>query len=215
MEDALGLESTTTVLRTDAYWRFTDNLKHRLEFTWFALRRNGNNTLARNIEIDGVTLPIGTQVESKFDFDIYKLGYSYSFFQDNRMDIAAGLGLFIAPINFELNATGLVTNYTAESLTAPLPVFTIRGDFAITPKLFLKNQIELFYLEYENYKGGIYDYKINLEYNWFKHVGVGVGLETFNLGLEAEGSDYPGVDFVGQIGFRYTGAMLYAKFYFQ
>lgn len=215
VEDALGLESTTTVLRTDAFWRYADNLKHRLEFTWFALRRDGQNTIGRNIPVGGGSvIPIGTTVESTFDFDLYKLGYSYSFFQDNRMDIAAGFGLFIAPINFEINASGFVTNYAAESITAPLPVLTLRGDFAITPKLFLKNQVEAFYLEYANYRGAIYDYRLNLEYNWFKHVGVGLGVETFNLNLEAEGSDYPGVDFVGEIGFRYTGAMLYMKFYF-
>jgi hypothetical protein len=214
LEEVLGLQTTTTVFRTDAMWRFTENLKHRADFTWFALKRTGSSTLTRDITIDGVTLPSGSQVVSRFDLDIFKLGYNYSIFQDNRMDIAAGIGLFIAPISFDLNASGLSTHATSESITAPLPVFTLRGDFAITPKLFLKNNIELFYLEYGDFKGKVFDYKLNLEYNWFEHFGVGAGVETFTFGLESQGNDYPGIDFIGQIGFSYAGLLLYGKLYF-
>lgn len=36
-EEALGLDATNTVFRADALWRFTDNKRHRLDFTWFSL----------------------------------------------------------------------------------------------------------------------------------------------------------------------------------
>lgn len=36
-EEALGLDATNTVFRVDALWRFTDNKRHRLDFTWFSL----------------------------------------------------------------------------------------------------------------------------------------------------------------------------------
>jgi hypothetical protein len=214
VEEALGLETTTTVFRTDGFWRFTDNLRHRLDFTWFALRRSGDATLARDITIDGVTIPLGSKVDSSLDLDIYKLGYSYSFFQDDRMDLAVGAGLFITPISFEFSATGAISNYTSESVTAPLPVLGLRADFAITPKWMLKNGLDLFYLELGDFKGSVVDFKSNLEYNWFENFGVGVGVESFNLNVEAEGSDYPEVDFVGAFGFKYIGAMIYAKLYF-
>ena len=42
VEDLLGLDSTNSVFRTDALWRFSKNRRHRLDFTWFAFRRDGS-----------------------------------------------------------------------------------------------------------------------------------------------------------------------------
>ena len=214
VEETLALETTTTVFRTDGMWRFSDNLRHRIDASWFALRRNGSTTIGRDITIEGTVIPTGSNVTTRFDLDIFKLGYSYSFFQDNRMDLAVGAGLFITPIGFELNATGAVNKYTAESVTAPLPVVGLRADFAITPKWMLKNSLDLFYLEIGDFKGSIVDLKTAIEYNWFKNFGLGMGIESFNLEVEAQGSDYPNVDLVGAFGFKYLGLMLYGKLYF-
>jgi hypothetical protein len=214
VEEALGLDVTTTVFRVDGIWRFTENRRHRADLSWFALRREGAKTLGQDIVIDGVTYPTGTQVNSAFDIDIYKASYSYSFFQDDRMDIGAGLGLYIMPISFEFNASGFLNAYTAESVTAPLPVFGLRADFAITPKWLIKSYFDFFYLEYEQFKGAVFDTKIAVEYKAFKNVGFGLGLENFNLTIEAEGEDYPAIDLMGEINYNYMGALLYATFYF-
>ena len=63
-----------------------------------------------------------------------------------------------------------------------------------------------FYLEYGQYKGSLVDVKASIEWSPIDHFAIGVGLESFNLGLEAEGDgDFPGIDFHGEIGFEYVG----------
>ncbi|MFH1983804.1 MAG: hypothetical protein ABIL58_18340 [Pseudomonadota bacterium] len=213
-EEVFGLDSTTTVFRTDGMWRFTDNLRHRLDATWFSIHRNGAAKLGRDITIGSTVLPTGSDVTTSLNLDIYKLAYSYSFFQDDRMDLALGAGVFICPISFELNATGAINNHTSEGVTAPLPVVGLRADFAITPKWMLKNNLDVFYMELGNFKGSLVDFKSAVEYNWFKHFGVGLGIESFNLHVEAEGNDYPSVNLLGAFTFKYMGAMLYGKLYF-
>jgi len=133
---------------------------------------------------------------------------------DDRIDIGASVGLYIMPISFQLSASGLLTNQVSESVTAPLPVFGLRSDFALTPKWFLKLYADVFYLEYQQFKGAIYNTSIGLEYKAFKRVGFGLATDIFNLSVEAEGEDYPQVDLVGKIEYRYVGAMLYARVYF-
>jgi hypothetical protein len=214
VEEALGLDTTTTVFRANGLWRFTDNRRHRAELSWFAVRRTGDTKLGRDITIDGVTYPTGSQVNTAFDVDVYKASYSYSFFQDDRMDVGAGIGLYIMPINFEFTASGALNGYASESVTAPLPVLTLRADFALTPKWFIKSSMDLFYLEYGQFKGSVFDTKLAVEWKAFKHVGFGLGVENFNLDVEAEGKDYPTLDLVGQIEYKYFGAQLYAAFYF-
>jgi hypothetical protein len=44
---------------------------------------------------------------------------------------------------------------SAASFTAPLPVIGLRADIAITPQWFLRIGSELFYLEYDNFKGSL------------------------------------------------------------
>jgi len=214
VEEALGLDTTQTVLRAGGIWRFSDNRLHRAELSWFALRRDGSTQLTQDITIDGVTYPTGTQASTSFDLDIYKATYSYSFLQDDRMDIGAGIGLYIMPIRFEFTASGVVNGQVSEAITAPLPVFGLRADFALTPKWLLKSNIDLFYLEYEQFKGMVYDTSVAVEYKAFKRVGFGLAVENFNLAVEAEGEDYPEINFMGKIEYRYLGAMLYCRIYF-
>jgi len=214
VEEALGLDTTTTVLRLGGVWRFSDNRRHRADLSWFALRRDGNTQLGQDIVIDGVTYPTGTTVNTSFDIDVYKAAYSYSFFMDDRMDIGASAGLYVMPLQFELASSGLLTSQASESVTAPLPVFGLRADFAMTPKWILNTRLEVFYLEYQQFKGAIYDSSVGVEYKAFKRVGFGLAVENFNIGVEAEGEDYPEIDLVGKIEYRYLGAMLYARVYF-
>jgi hypothetical protein len=52
-----------------------------------------------------------------------------------------------------------------------------------------------------------------IEYLPWKRVGFGLGLDGMRLAIEAEGEDYPEIDFAGSINFNYIGAMLYLKMY--
>jgi len=216
VEDLLGLDSTESVARAGFFWRFTDNRRHRFDFDWFAFRRDGSTTIGQDFPIkdeDGneITIPAGSQVTSKFNFDIYRAGYSYSFFQDDRIDLAFSVGLYVMPIEFGLNAAGVINVDDTVRFTAPLPTFGLRMDFAITPKWFIRTNVEVFYLEIQEFTGTIYESGAALEYIPWKHLGFGLGFNTFSLDIEADGEDYPGIDFKGELGFRYTGLLLYAK----
>jgi hypothetical protein len=216
VEDLLGLDTNNNVFRIDGSWRFTDNRRHRLDLDWFSFRRDGSKTIGQDIPIkdkDGnpITIPAGSQVTSKFDLDIFKGGYSYSFFQDDRMDLAFTIGLYVMPIDIELKASGLIVVDESESFTAPLPTLGLRMDFAITPKWFLRSNFEIFYVEIGEFSGSLYESGVAIEYLPWKHLGFGLAFNTFHLDIEADGEDYPGIDFKGELSFKYTGLLLYAK----
>jgi len=219
MEELLGLDSTDSAFRVGASWRFTDNRRHRLDFQWFSFGRDGSRTIGEDIHYkdkDGndQVIEAGTYVESYFDFDIYQLAYSYSFFQDDRIDLAGSLGLYVMPIEFGMNATGLISAGRSERFTAPLPTLGIRADFAITPKWIFRSGLEVFYLEIGDFAGSIIDANFAIEYLPWKHFGFGLGFDSLNVHVEADEEDYPGIDFQGEVNFHYTGLQLYAKLYF-
>ena len=218
-EEALNLDATNTVFRTDALWRFSDNKRHRLDFTWFSLRRDATRQIGQDITIkdkDGnpITINAGTSVESNFDLDIYELAYNYSFFQDDRIDLAVGVGLFIMPLDFGISSSGVIEADGSARFTAPLPVFGLRMDVALTPKWFIRSGSQVFYLEYDNFTGSVVEFKVAIEYNPWVHVGMGLGFDTLRVQLEADGEDYPSIDFKGNVDFAYSGIQLYLRYFF-
>jgi hypothetical protein len=219
VEDLLGLDTTNSVFRVGASWRFTDNRRHRIDFQWFSFRRDGTRTIGEDIvyeDKDGneQVIEAGTEVEASFDFDIYKAAYSYSFFQDDRIDLAGSFGLYVMPIDFGFEATGLLNVGGSERFTAPLPVFGIRGDVAITPKWYLRSGLQAFYLEIGEFTGSILAANVAIEYLPWKHFGFGLGFDSLSVHVEADGKDYPAIDFKGEVDFDYRGLLLYGKLYF-
>jgi len=219
VENFLGLDTTNEVARISGMWRFSNNRRHRVDLSWFAFRRSGDRVITEDITIedpDGnpIYIVAGTTVSSFFNLDIYELAYSYSFFQDDRVDLAVSAGAFVMPLDFGIKVTGLVDEEGTQKFTAPLPAFGLRMDFAITPKWFIRSGAKFFYLEYGSFKGRLIEVKGALEYLPWKHFGVGLGFDTFGMTLEAEGEDYPEIDLRGSVEFKYTGLELYLKYFF-
>ena len=212
-EDALGLDSSLTVFRADAVYRFTSNRRHRFDLSYVDLRRGATRTLQADIQFKDQTFSAGTTVDSLFDLKIIRGAYSYSLFQDERIDLGLSAGVYVAPIKIRISSSNTGTA-EEETITAPLPVVGLRFDFAITPKFFLKQNIDFFYLQYQNFQGSLFDAKIALEYNVWKHLGFGIAYDYLRIQVKAEGQDYPGLDMAGKIEFGLGGLLLYGKFYF-
>jgi len=214
VEEALGMDANNTSFRVGGSYRIGEKRRHRVDLEYFYFNRDSNKTLGQNITVDNVLFPSGTNVDATFNFQIVKAAYSYSFFQDNRMDLAASIGLFVMPLKFEITASGAGGKSEDLKFTAPLPVLGLRGDFAITPRWFFRSKLEFFYLEYQDFTGGLMDTNLAVEYNPWKNWGFGFGVESTKIKLSAEGSDYPNLDFNGDVKMSFIGAHLYVRYFF-
>lgn len=212
LEKALGLTSTNLILKGDALYRFGNSQRHGVKIGYLGFFRNASKVLGRDIEIKGKTYTIGTTVNSKLDVMIFRGAYNYSFFRDDRFNINTSIGFFVSPISFEISTSR--SDIKKTDFIAPLPVFGLQSEFAFTPKLFLKQGIELLYLKFSGFTGSIVDMNLVMEYSAWKQVGLGIGLNAFRLRIESIDEDYPLINFKGNIDFSYTGLLFYAKYYF-
>ena len=208
-EEALGLDSSTNVFRLDGRWRISKNLRHSMDFMYYEMNRDSARVLQTDIEWDGQIHTAGTTVRSSFNTEIFQLGYKYSYFLDDRTDLNVGIGLFVMPIEVSVKASGV--GGVVENITTPLPYFSLGFEFSITPKLFLKQNLKMFYLEYDAFEGGVVNNTIAIEYNAWKNIGLGLALDSMRIKVSAEGDDYPGTNFAGSIEYSVTGIMLYMK----
>ena len=92
LEKTLGLSSSVNVFKTDAYWRFSHNRRHRFDFGYAAYNRSANRVIQEDIQIGGETITAGTTVDTVYNIDIIKLLYPWSFLHDDRIDLGIGGG---------------------------------------------------------------------------------------------------------------------------
>lgn len=212
LEDALGLKTSTLALRGTLEYNFGKRDRSSVRLGYFGLYRNASKILETNIEIGDTIFPIGTDVSSKLDIMIIKANYDYSFYMDKRIKLGFTVGLFILPISFSINVLGL----TGKSVyfVAPLPIIGIKSSFAVTPKIFINQSIEILYLKIGAFSGNIMDLDLRIEYNPWKHIGFGLGVNSHRMTVQNYSEENNGLDFKGTIKNGYTGLLFFAKYYF-
>lgn len=202
-EDLLGLDETFTVFRADAFWRITR--RNRVDFTFYQMKRDGRAFLG--LDIPG--FPIGDRVDTDFDISILRASYAWSLFKNNYFDLGLAGGLYGMSINYKMRSLSS-GGVDKTDFTVPLPVIGLRGSFALTPKLFLRQNIDYFYVNIGNYEGELVDLGVALEWNALEHFGLGIGYQLVAMDLKYSGSD----DFLDEIDMSYGGLHLFGKVYF-
>jgi len=202
-ERDLGGETSMTVPRIDGYYRCAP--KHRIDFSWYKIDRVGTITTQRDIIFGNANYPTGTSLESRLDTETTKLAYTYSFYRNPEIETSVSAGLHVTNIEASLRGSG---GGAAESnsVTAPLPVFGFRLDYAFTPKWWLRTKYELFFLDsVDAYQGALSDFTISFEHRTFKHLGFGFGLNRSSLDMEVDDGNKRGA-----FSTVLNGLMLYA-----
>jgi len=206
-ENDLNLEEELSTYRIDAQWRFFD--RHRLNFSFYDLSRDATTSLKRNSQIGDILFPTGDILNTKWQYKVYAVSYTWSFLQTNKYEVGLNIGAHITDV--ELAVTGLgVLGLTSEldAYTIPLPVLGLTGAYAFTPKLVLKSGVGVFYLEIDEFEGSLVNFDLDLEYNVWKYMGFGIGYNFFRLNIDVEADN-----FFGSVEYQYNGAKFFVRFY--
>jgi hypothetical protein len=202
-ERDLGGETSMTVPRIDGYYRFAP--KHRVDFSWYKIDRNGTIVSQRGLDYGNINFPAGSAIESQLNTETTKLTYTYSFYRTPEIETSVSVGLHVTKMEASLTAAGLGLA-ESNSATAPLPVFGFRLDYAFTPKWWMRGKYELFFLDsVQSYTGALSDFTVSIEHHTFTHVGFGLGLNRSSLDLEVDDGSKK-----GSFSSVLNGLMLYA-----
>jgi hypothetical protein len=198
-----------TRFRIDGSWRFLD--RHKLRAGWFNYSRTRSAIIDQEISWGDEVFQVGAEVQSKFDFDVYQLGYEYAFRRTDSYELAAAIGLHVTDLSASLSAQGSNQGGASEqanaetgSATAPLPVIGLSGLWALPNDFWLNASAQYFYLSFGDYEGRIQDYRLALTWQPRKWIGVGIGYDYFSLNVDA---DRP--RFTGKLEWTYSGPMLF------
>jgi hypothetical protein len=213
-EDTLGVNNEQTVLRLTGYYRFTE--EHALTYAWYSISARGNKTIEEEFDWldengNEITIPVGAKVDSTLNYEIFKVGYLWSFYHTDKVELAIGAGLHVTRISVDLQADRTNSGEEAENVavTVPLPVISFGLNYSITPKLSWGLKSEAFALKYGDSNGLYTDITLSMEYRVIDNIGVGVGLGSNALNITEDAPE-------GKFTYdnRISGLLLYTAAYF-
>jgi len=199
LADDLNHDKSGRVLRVDGYYRFSP--RHRIDVNWYRFAREGSSRLGRDIQVGDETFQTGTDVESKTILNIVKLGYGYSFYHEERVELGIGIGLHFMDINFDIKGTETDTDESGGGVL-PLPNFRFMLDYAISPRAHILGQSQVFFIEIGDYGGSMTDFWTALQYQAFRNFGAGVAFNRFVLDVDAQDTDFSGAASIVFNGFQ-------------
>jgi hypothetical protein len=205
-EDDLGLPSSQTVFRLDGHYRFSE--RHRLDFSVFDLSRHATQTLDQSVQFGDENFSVASSMNTDFDLSIYKLGYTYSFLRSDKGFLGGDIGLHVADVGLTLRT---LTNDPLEtnSVTAPLPVIGLHGEYYLSDRWTLSGDFEWFAIEIGDVKGHLHDLFIGVDYRILDNLAVGLAYNDVSSRIEYSHDAHHSI-----LDWRYDGILLYFKMAF-
>jgi hypothetical protein len=194
--------------RLDTTWRFAPN--HKIRAMYFSISQTNTQTLDRGITVGDTVYPVDVEVTAKNSTSVYELAYEYSFLRRENYEVTASAGLHAVDFGFSISGNGTVNGQPvqarteAASVTAPLPVFGLRGLWEIAPNWYLDAQAQYFALKIDNIDGRITDLRAGVTYMIGRHWGLGAGYNRFvtTVGVDKNAFD-------GELKWNYSGAQVF------
>ena len=190
-EQDLGLDDTKTRIMAEGHWRFFK--KHRLDFSYFNLDRSGDSTSTVNIRFGDNIFQADLPLHAFLDIEVFNLGYSYSILFDEKKELAFGLALSFQDIAVGLKGTGLLAGLDVvetTSVLAPLPTFTGRFAYAITPNWIVDTNIGYFTIELDSggdeLSGDIIAANAGVRWQLLKRFHLGLLYQFFRVDVETK-----------------------------
>ncbi|MCI0506246.1 MAG: hypothetical protein L0Z73_09080 [Gammaproteobacteria bacterium] len=204
-EETLDLEERTLTPIGEFSWRI--NERWRLDIEYFKIGRDATRALASEIQWGDLVFPVGTTVDSSFDFSDTRVSAGYSFFKTPDKEIGVGLGLHVSGIEASITAAGVGAE--AADVLAPLPVVNIYGLFALTGEWAMRIRVDWLSLTYDRYTGDVRGIGIDAMYQPFRNVGFGLGIRSLTTDLTIDDPDWRGE---ARISFQGPTAFVSASF---
>jgi len=203
-ENDLGLDRDLSLARLDGYYRL--GRKHRVQFGYFTFERNAQKVISKDITFGDRTYSLNALLESNVKNTITQIGYMYSLRQTDRLEVSGTFGIHWMDIQsrFTGDIGGGMIETSSSDIAGPLPLIGIDVDYAFNPRWIVSFRSMLFSVKIDTFDGNLTDFRGSLEYYFMNNVGVGLGINRFDMDLTYtdNGGD-------GEFSWGYDGMQLY------
>jgi hypothetical protein len=213
-----GTDADQTRWRGELLWRITPTQHVRFSYFDDDIRRT--RSIDQDLAWGDYTFKAGAQVTAKTKFRVYELDYEFAFLRRSNYEIVAIAGIHLDDLTLKLSGDASLTvdtpagpvdqpatfTSTSHSVPAPLPVLGFRGDWAVSPQVYLDASAQIFSLSYQGIAGNWSDLRAGATWMFSEHFGIGIGYDRF-----ATHVDVGKASFNGRLNWGYQGLLIYLK----
>lgn len=213
-----GTDADQTRWRGEVLWRITPT--QHVRFSYFDDDVRRTRSIDQDLPWGDYTFKAGGQVTAETKFRVYELTYEFAFLRRPNYEIVAVAGIHLDDLTLKLSGDASLTvdtptgpveepavfTSTSHSVPAPLPVFGFRGDWAVSPHVYLDASGQLFSLSYQGISGNWSELRAGATWMFSNHFGVGIGYDRF-----ATHVDVGKAGFQGRLNWGYQGLLIYLK----
>ncbi|MEZ8824460.1 DUF481 domain-containing protein [Vibrio amylolyticus] len=199
-------------------YRFKD--RHSVLVDWRTLHRSVRKSYTSTpTDIFGSQVLVGATLDLSLDIDIARVGYTYRFLSNDKVDLDVMAGLHLMSIKSAGGITAEIEgdgekwyNYNKKEKKrslAPLPNVGIRGAYKITPNWALTSHLQTFLISTRLFDGYIIDSSLGVQYQIMDSLHVNAQYSHYEV-TAAYGDSL----FDAEISMKFSGPMLSLKYDF-
>ena len=192
------------ISRVDGYYRFNDG--HRIEFSHFRIERDGRNLLSMDLDIGDQGYSVGDTVVSKIVYELFKIGYAYSFYRSDQVELAVTAGLNMTDYEFDYELVDGTSADTSDA-SGPLPMFGFRASYAINSRWSWHYLSEALFIDTSDAEGSFQTYGLDFRYRFNERFMIGAGVVRSSIDLTAEDTGWNGRITDTHLGFLVSGSL--------
>ena len=192
-EDLLQLDRSPVILRGDAEIPVVSWFS--LDLGFYAINRNSTKVIDRDIQMGDTIFNLNQTVNTKFNTTYLRVNFKFFIIRKPRLDLGLWAGANVAFFNFSLQAQELGKTFSeGNDVWAPIPSIGIHGAYTLFPNFFIFGKAGYFYYGIsDNLKFNALSYDINVNYYFYKFLGIGATYEYNRAELDGQIGDMTGL----------------------
>ena len=166
--------------------------RNRITADFLELDQAGTRALNRSIIFGDELFTQGDVVSSALQWRVMGLRYTYAFIQNDRFELAAGIGLHLMDLDVRGNDPIRFASYET-SIAGILPTPALESAWRITRRISLTARAEYLRAALNGTSGSLGDFHADAQYRIVPNLSVGAGYSVVTLRLESITQSNPGL----------------------
>jgi hypothetical protein len=210
---ALGVDSSSTFFNGQLRWKFGKKRKWGVAAQYFSNNANGNSTLEEDVPWEDVIFREGTFAEAGVKLAVSRLFVGRSLFKNAQNDFGLGVGVHNLDLKVYIEGEIIINDETTGKLRVEqsgsqlLP--NIGGWYNYSPakRWLLHARLDWISANIGDYDGSLWNSSVGVNYQAWRHVGIDLAWQYFDLDVKVDKSDW-----IGGAKMTYSGPVLAVTF---
>jgi hypothetical protein len=194
--DGVDTSTSETSGQLNFRWKFGE--KWSVAGQYFKTSESGTATIEDEIVWEDVIYEAGASVTAGYSFDVARVFFGRKVSSGDKHEIGLGAGLHWLEIGAFIEGEAYVGDDTTQfqrravDAGAPLPNVGAWYWHAFSPRWLFRSRLDWFGASFGDYSGDLWNAAVGINYQPWRHFGLGLSYQFFKLSIDVDKSDWKG-----------------------